>query len=197
MKSVTWACGAVGSALPWHGRGQGFESLQVHQFNPMLPIAHLLVGFLFGVDLRYPHHFSSRGKCDFSQSSLISRPSPGPSGTGKTLFRTTGRYGGRTGRCTAWRCRRRRTRRCRHGPWRGRRLGCRGNSRGSLAQGAAEQFVGGQSGEDVDSAHCGDIGREGILRGQHHVKVTGDGQRVRLFQRAFRIYHESCSAPGW
>src|SRR5947209_9992661 len=26
-----WACGAVGSALPWHGRGQGFESLQVHQ----------------------------------------------------------------------------------------------------------------------------------------------------------------------
>src|SRR6202012_4301484 len=28
-----WACGAVGSALPWHGRGQGFESLQVHQFS--------------------------------------------------------------------------------------------------------------------------------------------------------------------
>src|SRR5450755_472050 len=28
---VSWACGAVGSALPWHGRGQGFESLQVHQ----------------------------------------------------------------------------------------------------------------------------------------------------------------------
>jgi hypothetical protein len=27
-----WACGAVGSALPWHGRGQGFESLQVHQY---------------------------------------------------------------------------------------------------------------------------------------------------------------------
>ena len=26
-----WACGAVGSALPWHGRGRGFESLQVHQ----------------------------------------------------------------------------------------------------------------------------------------------------------------------
>src|SRR5665213_1386357 len=29
-----WACGAVGSALPWHGRGQGFESLQVHQNKP-------------------------------------------------------------------------------------------------------------------------------------------------------------------
>ncbi len=25
------ACGAVGSALPWHGRGRGFESHQVHQ----------------------------------------------------------------------------------------------------------------------------------------------------------------------
>ena len=32
--SSLWACGAVGSALPWHGRGQGFESLQVHQFTP-------------------------------------------------------------------------------------------------------------------------------------------------------------------
>jgi hypothetical protein len=28
-----WACGAVGSALPWHGRGREFESHQVHQ-NP-------------------------------------------------------------------------------------------------------------------------------------------------------------------
>jgi hypothetical protein len=26
-----WACGAVGSAPPWHGGGQGFESPQVHQ----------------------------------------------------------------------------------------------------------------------------------------------------------------------
>src|SRR5271167_4033796 len=31
MGLKSWACGAVGSALPWHGRGQGFESLQVHQ----------------------------------------------------------------------------------------------------------------------------------------------------------------------
>ena len=30
---VSWACGAVGSALPWHGRGQGFESLQVHHHS--------------------------------------------------------------------------------------------------------------------------------------------------------------------
>ena len=28
---VAWACGAVGSALPWHGRGREFESHQVHQ----------------------------------------------------------------------------------------------------------------------------------------------------------------------
>ena len=26
-----WACGAVGSALPWHGRGRRFEPVQVHQ----------------------------------------------------------------------------------------------------------------------------------------------------------------------
>src|ERR1700730_15970186 len=26
-----WACGAVGSALPWHGRGREFEPPQVHQ----------------------------------------------------------------------------------------------------------------------------------------------------------------------
>ena len=26
-----WACGAVGSALPWHGRGRRFEPDQVHQ----------------------------------------------------------------------------------------------------------------------------------------------------------------------
>src|SRR5512138_2592773 len=28
---IVWACGAVGSALPWHGRGREFESHQVHQ----------------------------------------------------------------------------------------------------------------------------------------------------------------------
>src|ERR1700728_2237295 len=29
-----WACGAVGSALPWHGRGRRFEPDQVHQILP-------------------------------------------------------------------------------------------------------------------------------------------------------------------
>src|SRR5579871_6914906 len=32
VKASKWACGAVGSALPWHGRGREFESHQVHQF---------------------------------------------------------------------------------------------------------------------------------------------------------------------
>src|SRR5437016_2539415 len=30
-KKLAGACGAVGSALPWHGRGREFESHQVHQ----------------------------------------------------------------------------------------------------------------------------------------------------------------------
>src|SRR5487761_2131598 len=29
--SLKWACGAVGSALPWHGRGRRFEPVRVHQ----------------------------------------------------------------------------------------------------------------------------------------------------------------------
>src|SRR5512142_2956603 len=28
-----WACGAAGSALPWHGRGRRFDPDQVHQFR--------------------------------------------------------------------------------------------------------------------------------------------------------------------
>jgi len=31
-----WACGAVGSALPWHGRGHRFDPDQVHQLNQSL-----------------------------------------------------------------------------------------------------------------------------------------------------------------
>ena len=36
-----WACGAVGSALPWHGRGRRFEPVQVHQTSQILS-AHWL-----------------------------------------------------------------------------------------------------------------------------------------------------------
>src|SRR5271166_4840219 len=31
----TWACGAAGSALPWHGRGHRFDPDQVHQSTPL------------------------------------------------------------------------------------------------------------------------------------------------------------------
>jgi hypothetical protein len=34
VKSKTWACGAAGSALPWHGRGRRFDPDQVHQHSP-------------------------------------------------------------------------------------------------------------------------------------------------------------------
>jgi hypothetical protein len=31
-----WACGAAGSALPWHGRGHRFDPDQVHQISHVL-----------------------------------------------------------------------------------------------------------------------------------------------------------------
>ena len=31
VPTTVWACGAVGSALPWHGRGHRFDPDQVHQ----------------------------------------------------------------------------------------------------------------------------------------------------------------------
>src|SRR5689334_6505222 len=37
---IKWACGAAGSALPWHGRGRRFDPDQVHQiqlFPALLP----------------------------------------------------------------------------------------------------------------------------------------------------------------
>jgi hypothetical protein len=39
-----WACGAVGSALPWHGRGRRFDPDQVHHlFNHLQPLVSRLV----------------------------------------------------------------------------------------------------------------------------------------------------------
>src|SRR5208282_2417785 len=34
-----WACGAAGSALPWHGRGRRFDPDQVHQISRATPSA--------------------------------------------------------------------------------------------------------------------------------------------------------------
>ena len=40
-----WACGAAGSALPWHGRGHRFDPGQVHQlFQQLMVLARLLEG---------------------------------------------------------------------------------------------------------------------------------------------------------
>ena len=36
MSPPLWACGAAGSALPWHGRGHRFDPDQVHQSNQQL-----------------------------------------------------------------------------------------------------------------------------------------------------------------
>src|ERR1700722_17919852 len=36
MSLPLWACGAAGSALPWHGRGHRFDPGQVHQSNQQL-----------------------------------------------------------------------------------------------------------------------------------------------------------------
>ncbi len=36
VASIMWACGAAGSALPWHGRGHRFDPDQVHQNTPKI-----------------------------------------------------------------------------------------------------------------------------------------------------------------
>ena len=47
----SWACGAAGSALPWHGRGRRFDPDQVHQISPPL------YGYqLHSATLNYPYH---------------------------------------------------------------------------------------------------------------------------------------------
>src|SRR6266481_7866389 len=37
-----WACGAAGSALPWHGRGRRFDPDQVHQTSHDNPAPNAL-----------------------------------------------------------------------------------------------------------------------------------------------------------
>ena len=39
-----WACGAAGSALPWHGRGRRFDPDQVHQIPQQVRQDERLVG---------------------------------------------------------------------------------------------------------------------------------------------------------
>lgn len=67
-RQPTWGIGAVGSALPWHGRGQGFESPMLHPTHKARILAILdgfgsgLVAVLgpgegVGVDLGIEEHF--------------------------------------------------------------------------------------------------------------------------------------------
>src|SRR5579859_4685582 len=37
-----WACGAAGSALPWHGRGRRFDPDQVHHHPNLMPAVYIL-----------------------------------------------------------------------------------------------------------------------------------------------------------
>jgi hypothetical protein len=55
-------------------------------FLERLPMRYFVTTEGFG----HPHHASPLAICARSQSSFRSRPRPGPSGTGDTLFRTTG-----------------------------------------------------------------------------------------------------------
>ena|SRR5208283_299586 len=45
VSSPKWACGAAGSALPWHGRGRRFDPDQVHQLllhlNQLFKFTHM------------------------------------------------------------------------------------------------------------------------------------------------------------
>src|SRR5579864_643365 len=47
-----WACGAAGSALPWHGRGRRFDPDQVHHISQQFRTARELVGTAFPVITR-------------------------------------------------------------------------------------------------------------------------------------------------
>jgi hypothetical protein len=54
-----WACGAAGSALPWHGRGRRFDPDQVHQFfnnhlRQLLPELAVRSGNISVAGIRFP-----------------------------------------------------------------------------------------------------------------------------------------------
>ena len=57
-----WACGAAGSALPWHGRGHRFDPDQVHQLSsppwrqlaPILLFSDRIDGGFWRAGLRLP-----------------------------------------------------------------------------------------------------------------------------------------------
>ncbi len=72
-------CGAVGSALPWHGRGQGFESPQLHRTKDRPPgrFARWTVFFVQPYCQSMPRRFfvrAVRGRADPSTSRSAGSP---------------------------------------------------------------------------------------------------------------------------
>ena len=45
LRAGFWGIGAVGSALPWHGRGQGFESPMLHVTKSRKPLVFAILAF--------------------------------------------------------------------------------------------------------------------------------------------------------
>src|SRR5260370_1841892 len=72
-----WACGAAGSALPWHGRGRRFDPDQVHHFQ-LLADTPLFSLVSFGVTV--------------PEILLLSLKTLGAIPTRSTIFSTTCRY---------------------------------------------------------------------------------------------------------
>src|SRR6202011_3652430 len=72
-----WACGAAGSALPWHGRGRRFDPDQVHHFQLLVdtPLFSLVS---FGVTT--------------TETLPLSLKTLGAIPTRSTIFATTCRY---------------------------------------------------------------------------------------------------------
>ena len=74
--AATGACGAVGSALPWHGRGRGFESPQVHHLIPSESVTSSKARGLRPLAwVRYGHN-SSRSCSVCAPSALGRAPNP-------------------------------------------------------------------------------------------------------------------------
>ena len=62
-----WACGAAGSALPWHGRGRRFDPDQVHQISPKklsgVPFIRQHHSYTVGLFNRGPKTLDSGSHC--------------------------------------------------------------------------------------------------------------------------------------
>ena len=52
----SWACGAAGSAIPWHGRGRRFDPDQVHHFQSLTAATNFR-GTCRGSGVRLARHY--------------------------------------------------------------------------------------------------------------------------------------------